>query len=331
MPRKPQPLNGHGTVLNVLRTHVATPPPAPRPAGEASFLARAKALFWHIMEVEGQAQIANSQAQMAANRAMARWIHDDVWEPAHDWLIAHKKTADGIGVAIDLIGVAAAVVFVVTFAPEIGALAIATGAIAATGSTLLFVADGSVFATEMLGYKETSEAIENNRAVQWTRIIATGMTLVDVPVGGTRALVEVGKLGREVEESAALAREGEQVAAAARARIAKISHPAKHPVPVARRTRQLNRVVAQVEAQHRTTQRLAGNLARTRYFDAPAALGATPAGVALIGAAPPALALSPRQRQHDEEYLKDLQPAGGMPADVKLEMRASSVGRVPRD
>lgn len=329
--RRPHMSAGHATVLNVLRTHVAAAPPPARPATASSFVDRAKAMFWHIMEIEGQAQIANSQAQIAGAQAMTHWAHDDVWEPAHRWLIGHKKTADGLGVAIDVIGVAAAVVFVISFAPEIGALAIATGAIAATGSTLLFIADGAVFGTEMLGHKETSESIENNRIVQWTRIIATGMTLVDVPIGGSRALVEIGKLGREVEAGASAARAGKEAEAAARARIGKISNPAKHPVPVARRTRQLNRIVDQVAKQHAATHKLSNDLARTRYFDAPAALAATPAGAALITTAPPALALSQRQRGRDENYLKLLEPAGGMPRDVKLEMRASAVGKVAKE
>jgi hypothetical protein len=83
-----------------------------------------------------------------------------------------------------------------------------------------------------------------------------------------------------------------------------------------------------VEAQHRTTRVLSGQLARTRYFDVPAALGATPAGAALIAATSPAVATSKSQQERDDNYLKSLEPAGGMPRDVKLQMRPSTVGKV---
>ncbi len=331
MLRRPAMNGTYGTVLNVVRTHVATAPPAAKANHDSTFLTRARALFWHVMEVEGQTEIANAQAQLAGSEAIAHWVQDDVWGSAHHWAIGHKKTADGIGLAIDAIGVGAAAIFVVTFAPEIGALAIATGLVAGAGSVLLFAADGAIFATEMLGYKGISEEIENNRYIQWTRIIATGMTLVDIPVGGARALTEVGKLSRETENAAALAKSGESSAEAARARIAKIAHPSRHAAPVARRTRQLNRILSQVEEHHQAATRAANQAQRIRYFDAPAVFGATPAGAALIGAAPPSMTLTTKQRERDESYLKLLQPEGGMPSDVKLEMRTSAVGKVPHD
>lgn len=325
--RHPRMANGHGSYLNVFRRHVAAPQPAHARIAPATFLERAERLFMRAMEMEGEAEIANAQAQMAGAQAIMHWAHDDVWEPAHRWLLHHKKTADGLGVAIDIIGVAAAVVFVVTFSPVIGTLAVVTGVVAGAGSVLLLAVDGTVFGSEMLGHKSWSENFENSPGAQWTRIIATGMTLVDLPVGGSRAVVSVGKIGREIEEGTAAMSRTKAAVAAAKARVAKIRNPVKHPGPVARRMRQAKRLAVQLEQQHRTAGKLSRELVRTKYFDVPAALGATPAGAALISAAPPALALSKEQRRRDDDYMKTLEPKGGMPRDVKLEMRVSTIGK----
>ena len=283
--RQPRMVNGQGSYLNVFRRHVAAPKPAPARIAQPTFLQRAENFFTRAMEMEAQAEIANAQAQAAGAQAIAHWAHDDVWEPAHRWLLAHKKTADGLGVAIDVIGVAAAAVFIVTLGPEIGAVAVVTGIVAGIGSLLLLAVDGAVFGSEMLGHKEASEHFENSPFAQWTRIVATVMTLGDLPVGGSRAVVSVGKIGKEIEEGTVAMSRTERAAAAARARVAKIRNPVKHPGPVAKRMRQAKRLATQLERQHHRASQLSRELTRTKYFDVPAAVGATPAGAALISAA----------------------------------------------
>ena len=192
---------GRSQWFNVLAMHVAAPPSAPKPAPQG-FVAKAEAFFWSVMEEEGEAQIAQGQAEAAAGQAIYQGVRDNVWEPAHGFLIRHKVLADGIGVAIDVIGVIAGVAFVVAFSPEIGAVAAVTGFAAAGGSFLLAGADGAVFATEVTGNKEASEAIESSKVTQWVRIAGTIMTLVDIPVGGVRSLAEVKALKNRVGRGA---------------------------------------------------------------------------------------------------------------------------------
>jgi hypothetical protein len=52
-------------------------------------------------------------------------------------------------------------------------------------------------------------------------------------------------------------------------------------------------------------------------------LGASLGSTGLLASAPPSLALSREQRERDEQYPRMLAPTGGMPKDVKMEMRVS--------
>ena len=323
--------DGHGTYLNVLRLHVSAPPPPPPPPAKASgFFARAEAVFWRAMELEGEAEIENAQAQLAMSQAIVGALHDDVWEPAHRFLMRHKKLADGAGVAVDVIGVIAGAAFVIALAPELGVLAIATGVAAGAGSLILLLADGSVFLPEMMGDEALSQRRENSQLVQWARIVGTGMTLVDIPIGGARALIELGKLSREAREALIGARSSEDLAALARERVAAIHHPAKHPGPVNRRMHKVRVLARQAEAQRLAASNLTHRMRVVAARDVTASFAATPAGTALLAAAPPDMLLSEKQRKADEGYLKALEPKKGMPSDVKLEMRVSAVGKAPR-
>ena len=48
---------------------------------------------------------------------------------------------------------------------------------------------------------------------------------------------------------------------------------------------------------------------------------ATAGGVAMMAAAPPGVALTPAQKSQDEDFLKSIAPAGGMPKDTRLDIR----------
>ena len=320
---------GRSQWFNVLAMHVAAPPSAPKPAPQG-FVAKAEAFFWSVMEEEGEAQIAQGQAEAAAGQAIYQGVRDNVWEPAHRFLIRHKVLADGIGVAIDVIGVLAGVAFVVAFSPEIGAVAAVTGFAAAGGSFLLAGADGAVFATEVTGNKEASEAIESSKVTQWVRIAGTIMTLVDIPVGGVRSLAEVKALKIESAEALNQARESEEAAALARERVNKIRNPSKHPGPVARRSHKVKHLAQQAESHRQEAEALSRRMKVTAGRDGFAAFGASPAGAALISAAPPAMVLSQAQKEDDERYGKSLEPAGGLPKDMRLEVRVSGVQKVAR-
>lgn len=323
--------DGHGTYLNVLRLHVsAPPPPPPAPAKSTSFLARAETVFWHAMELEGQAEIDNAQAQLAMSQAVIGAVRDNVWEPAHQYLMRHKKAADGVGIAVDVIGVIAGAAFVIALAPELGVLAIATGIAAGAGSLILLLADGSVFLPEMMGDEALSQRREHSQLVQWARIIGTGMMLIDIPVGGARALVEVGRLSREAREALVGARTTDELTALARERVASIHHPSRHPGPVNRRMHKVRVLARQADTQRQAAQNLTQRMRVVAARDVTASFAATPVGTALIVGSPPAMVLSERQAQADKNYLKLLEPEKGMPRDTKLEMRASAVGKAAR-
>lgn len=250
--------------------------------------------------------------------------------PAHQYLLRHKKVADGVGVAVDVIGVIAGAAFVIALTPELGALAIVTGAAAGIGSLVLLAADGYVFVPELLGDEAKSQRHENAQWVQWARIVGTAMTLIDLPVGGVRALAEVGKLGREAHAALTEARSSDGLAALARERAAQIHHPAKHPGPVNRRLHRAKVLARQAEAQRQTAHELTNKMRVVAARDVTASFVATPVGTALIVGSPPAIILSERQAKADENYLKSLEPEKGMPHDVKLEVRASAVGKAAR-
>lgn len=323
--------DGHGTYLNILKLHISAPPAPPPPAAKATgFFARAEEIFWRAMELEGQAEIDNARAQMAMSRAVIGAVRDDIWEPAHKYLMRHKKVADGVGVAVDVIGVVAGAAFVIFLAPEIGALAIATGVAAGAGSLILLLADGSVFLPEMTGNEALSQRNENSKLVQWARIIGTGLTLFDIPVGGVRALVEVGKLSREAREALVGARSSDELAASARERVAAIHNPGRHPGPVNRRLHKVQVLARQADAQRQAAQDLTHRMRVISARDVTASFVATPVGTALMVGSPPAMLLSAKQAKADANYLQLLEPEKGMPHDVKLEMRVSAMGRAAR-
>ncbi len=272
--------------------------------------------------------MANAQAQAAASQALVKAVRDDVWEPAHRFMLRHKTGSDGLGVVIDAVGVFAGIAFIIALSPEIGALAIVTGVAATVGAGVLFLADGAVFATEATGHKALSEEIEGSSIVQWSRIVGTVLTLIDIPVGGVRALVDVGKLGREAREAVAGAKETDSLAEAARARVAKIRNPNSHPGPVQRRLHRVKALTRQADGQRLAAERLARERNWVRGRDVTASFAATPAGTGMIVAAPPNVALTKAQQQSDADYMKLLEPEHGMPPDVKFEVRTSAVGKV---
>ena len=222
---------GHGAYVNILRQHVAALPSPAKPSAPSTFLQRAEAFLEHAVELEGEAEIENAQAQQAASQAMFNAARDNVWEPVHRFMLRHKQATDLAGVVIDAVGVFAGVAFVIALSPELGALAIATGVAVAVGSGVLLLADIAVYATEATGHNALSKTIEDSAFVQWSRIVGTTLTLIDLPVGGVRALADVSKLGQEAREAVAGARETDSLAEAARARMAKIHDPDRHRVP----------------------------------------------------------------------------------------------------
>ncbi len=331
-----QPATGTGgnlLWLNVLTQHVAAPPPpAAAPQGKWGKL---KAFFWNAMEIQGEAEMQQGQAQLAMGEAIDSAIEKHIWLPVHDFLLRHKLLADGVGVALDVVGVVAGAVFIVAALPEIaggavvvGTLGLVTGVSAFAGSIVLMGLDGTVFGLEVSGDKGRAEEVENNKTVQWLRIGATVMVLPDVAVGGVRALGEIGKLGSEAREAATASSEAARNAAAARERVAKIANPEKHPGRVNRRMRKVTAFERAAEAQAKAAQDAHDRIRGTVLKDLGVVPGATLGGTGLLVGAPPDVLLSPEQRERDEQYRKLLAPNGGMPKDVKMEMRVIAQQKV---
>lgn len=320
---------GRSLWLNVLTRHVASPPPRPPPPN--STMGKLKAWFWRAMEIEGEAEIQQAQAQMAASQVLGQEFRDHVWEPTHEFLLRHKLMADTAGVLLDVVGVAAAGVFVFVAAPELLAAAAAgsvmagvglfTGGMASTGALVLFGIDGTVYGAEITGHEAFAKSLEDNSTIGWVRIGATIMLLPDLPVGGMRALEEIGATASKGGEAAAKGARAQTMTGKATRDLGNVTNPSRHPAEVARQMARVRGYQTEAAAQMKLVD--AANARIRLVFARDVALfpGATAGGGALIAAAPPGVALSAVQKKSDEEYLRSIAPAHGWPKDVKLEMR----------
>ena len=325
--RRPSGSAGSGWLwLNVLTQHVATPPPSPpRSSGKWGKL---KNFFWHALELQGEAELQQAESDVAESRALGAAVEQHLWQPMHEFLLRHKVLADGIAVGLDVVGVIAGVAFIVIASPEIaggaviiGTLGLITGTSALAGSVALLGIDGFVFGCEVTGDKGRAERFESRKEVQWTRIGATVMILPDLAVGGVRALGELSKLGTEAREATEASAAASNAARAARIRADRIPNPARHPKLVTRRVQKVNAFERAAAAQARAAQAAHNRIAMIAAKDLGVVPGATLAGTGLLVGAPPDILLTPEQRERDEKLLKLLEPAGGLPQDVKLEMR----------
>ena len=283
------------------------------------------------MEIEGQAEIANSEAQQAAVQAVGQEFRDHVWEPTHEFLIRHKFAADTAGLALDTVGVIAGGIFLVFAAPELAAAgtvaasaAIVTGIAASAGSVTLFAIDATIYTVGLTAGQARAAKIEDNTTVQWTRIGASIMLLPDFIVGGVRTLLEIGKLSEEAEGALATSTRTARAVSEARARVAKIRNPLHHPAPVNRRLHKVRLLDQETRAQLHKAEAATSRMKLLAERDLGLFQGATLAGTGLITAAPPGVVLSQTQKQRDEEYKKTLIPKGGLPRDVRLNIRIMS-------
>lgn len=324
----------HVLWLNVLAQHVAAPPPPPPLVRH--WYSETVDFFEESIRAQYEGGMAVIEDQVALRQKIIDAVDTHVWQPTHTFLLHHKLIADGIGVAVDVVGVVAGVAFVVAAAPElmggaaiIGTIGLITGGIAAVGSFILLFVDGRVFGAELSGDAKNAAELEDSRWTQWMRVVGTVMTLPDVAVGGVHTLQEIGVLSKEAHEAEALTKTLTTKSEAQRLRIQKIHNPKRHPQPVqyhANRARKLAKMAAQhIEEARRAHARIWLLTLR----DANASFVATPVGTGLFAALPPSMVLSPEQRERDENRMALLAPKGGMPKDIRLEMRVSSITRAP--
>ena len=104
---------------------------------------------------------------------------------------------------------------------------------ASTGAIILFGLDGAVFGAEFFGQDAIAKKIEDNSTVGWLRIGATLMLLPDLPVGGIRALKEIGTTVGEASEALAKTTEADAMTARASRDLRNVTNPARHPAEVA--------------------------------------------------------------------------------------------------
>ncbi len=317
---------GRSMWLNVLISHVAAPPPPPpAPKGLSGKL---KAWFWRAMEIEGESEIQQAQMQMAGDQAMAQEFRDHVWEPTHEFLLRHKLLADTAGIVLDVVGVIAAGVFIFVAAPELlaagGVMAtvgLVTGTMASTGAVVLFGVDSYIYGAEMSGHEAAAKSFEDSSTVGWVRIGATIMLLPDLPVSGMRALTEIGTKGAEASEAIAKGTQAETMTGKAGRDLKNVTNPGRHPAEVARQTARVRQYQAEALAQSKLVEAANARIKLVFARDLAIFPGATGAGVGLVAAAPPGVALSAEQKKKDEEYMRSIAPAKGWPKDIKVEIR----------
>ena len=319
---------GRSLWLNVLTRHVAAPPPPP-PAPQTTS-GKLKAWFWRAMEIEGEAQIQQAQMQMAGDQAMMQEFRDHVWEPTHAFLVRHKLAAEVAGAALDVVGVAAAVVFVMA-APELLAAAAAgsvlagvglvTGTMATAGTVVLVGIDSTIYGAELFGDKALAKRIDESPTIGWVRIGATLMLLPDLPVGGVRALREVGQAAGEASETLARSAEAEKMTAKATRDLKNVTNPSRHPAEVARQMDRVRNYQAEAAAQLKLTEAANAKIRLLYARDLALFPAGTAGSVAQMAADPPKVALNARQKEQDENLLNSIAPAKGMPKDIKMEIR----------
>jgi hypothetical protein len=143
------------------------------------------------MTMVGEANVQQGRSYMAMGRAM---------NTAIDRMI-HTHHDDAVGVAIDVLCVAVAIVLLPTGITEIGAAAL-------LGGSILLLADGAIYAQEICGDEEGAAQTRKNTEV--LRIVATVMTLPDLAFGGAKAVREIQEIRelQTIDRSTAAAAEG---------------------------------------------------------------------------------------------------------------------------
>ena len=225
--------SGFGDVLIFEWTPL--PPPTPRPA--SGFWPKLRAFIKTCLEQEGQAAIAQGQAEMAMGKAV-------------DGAIGRMFTShrdDGVGVALDILCIALSIALIPTGLGVVGAIGL-------LGGSILLASDGAAYAMELDGKDERAQAIK--KQTETIRIIATVMTLPDVAYGGFKAVRELREINalRALDRTTATTAEalGARTQTAARAdRYNQIAERANLRAQI--RTQQISAAVA-----HEITPRASG-------------------------------------------------------------------------
>lgn len=165
------------------------PPPPPRPP--QGTWERFKAFMDRWMTMVGEANVQQGRSYMAMGRALDAGI---------DRMI-HSHHDDALGVAIDVMCVAVAIVLLPTGVTELGLVGM-------VGGSILLLADGTIYGQEICG--DEAGAAQTRKNTEVLRLLGTLMTLPDTVFGGAKAIREIQEIRelQTIDRSTAAAAEG---------------------------------------------------------------------------------------------------------------------------
>ena len=157
-----------------------SPPPVAPPKGIGQ-----KILAWFdsVMEQEGERQLAESQSDLAAGRAINQGI-TTLYKRAFG---TPDRKLDTAGVVMDGVGIGLSLVLM-----SFGPLEV-LGLIGLIGGAALLLSDGAAYATELAGYDEAADEIKS--VTFYPRCVFTLMTLPDAAWGLGKVVLESAELG----------------------------------------------------------------------------------------------------------------------------------------
>ena len=177
--------NGFGEVITFEFKGIPAPsaPPAPTGTGVLAWLG-------HMWDVGSKAVVGEVRAAGSTiENGFAR-----VWHNAFD---TKEHRMDGVGVALDALGIGISVVLM-----SFGPLEV-LGAVALIGGAALLVMDGASYVSECAGNEETANNIK--RATFYPRCLATLATLPDAIWGVGRVVLDSAEIATKVSRSLATA------------------------------------------------------------------------------------------------------------------------------
>lgn len=156
------------------------PPPAqpPPPSGRG-----VRGWFMSVLEMIGQQQLDRSKDQLAMNKL----IDDKLASVWRNNFGLTGRQSDGVGVAIDAVGVGLSLVLL-----SFGPLEI-LGAVALIGGAVLLVSDGAAYTAEMAGADDIAKTIKY--ITFYPRCLATLATLPDAMWNVGKVVLDVNELG----------------------------------------------------------------------------------------------------------------------------------------
>lgn len=146
------------------------------------------------LEMQAEAQMAEAQAYMAMANSLA-----------NSRLFNHAS--DGVGVAIDAIGV----VVTILLLPAASGVALGLGIAALVGGSVLLLSDGTIYGMEMSGHDEGAEKVR--KITEPYRIGATILTLPDLAMGGYKAVAEAREASELLQADRATAQSADSMGA----------------------------------------------------------------------------------------------------------------------